>query len=159
MSDSCNPVDYNPPDLLSMEFSRQKYWSRYPLPSPGNLLNLGIEPKSPALQADFILSEPPGKPQYIVCTVLCSFASIVRLSVTLWTVAHQTLQSMGFSRQEYWSGLPCPPPGELPDPGIEPMSPALQVDSLPLSHQGIILSNTLTWAKFVKRDGFCLHVL
>jgi len=44
--------------------------------------------------------------------------------------------SMGFSRQEYWSGLPCPPPGDLPDPGIEPLSPALQTDSLPLSHLG-----------------------
>ena len=44
---------------------------------------------------------------------------------------------MGFSRQEYWSGLPCPPPGDLPDPGIEPVSPvalALQAESLPLSH-------------------------
>ena len=39
--------------------------------------------------------------------------------------------SMGFSRQEHWSGLPCPPPGDLPDPGIEPASPALQADSLP----------------------------
>ena len=49
-------------------------------------------------------------------------------SCTPWTVAHQTPLSMGFSRQEYWSGLPCPPPGALPDPGIEPtslMSPAL----------------------------------
>ena len=44
--------------------------------------------------------------------------------------------SMGFSRQVYWSGLPCPPPGDLPYPGIDPMSPALQVDSLPLSHWG-----------------------
>ena len=41
---------------------------------------------------------------------------------------------MGFPRQEYWSGLPFPPPGDLPDPGIEPSSPALQADSLPLSH-------------------------
>ena len=41
---------------------------------------------------------------------------------------------MGFLRQEYWSGLPFPSPGELPDPGIEPTSPALQTDSLPLSH-------------------------
>ena len=40
----------------------------------------------------------------------------------------------GISRQEYWSGWPCPTPGDLPDPGIEPVSPALQVDSLPLSH-------------------------
>ena len=48
--------------------------------------------------------------------------------VTLWTVARQTPLSMGFSRQEYWSGLPCPPPGDLPDPGIKPAplaSPAL----------------------------------
>ena len=44
--------------------------------------------------------------------------------------------SVGFSRREYWSGLPFPPPGDLPNPGIELKSPALQVDSLPLSHQG-----------------------
>jgi len=43
---------------------------------------------------------------------------------------------MGFSRQENWSGLPCPPPGDLPDPGIEPTSPTLQADSLQLSHLG-----------------------
>ena len=51
-------------------------------------------------------------------------------------VARQAPLSMGFSRQEYWSGLPFPPPGDLPDPGIEPTSPALQADSLPLSHWG-----------------------
>ena len=54
-----------------------------------------------------------------------------RLFATPWTVAHQAPLSMGFSRQEYWSGLPCPPPEDLPDPGIEPRSPALQADSLP----------------------------
>ena len=57
-------------------------------------------------------------------------------SVTLWTVAHQAPLSMGFSRQEYWSGLPFPSLGGLPDPGIELASPALQADSLPLSHGG-----------------------
>ena len=62
--------------------------------------------------------------------------SHVRLFETLWTVAHQAPLFMGFSRQEYWSGLPFPPPGDLPDSGIEPTSPALQVDSLPLSHLG-----------------------
>ena len=46
----------------------------------------------------------------------------IQLFVTLWTVAHQAPLCMGFSRQEYWSGLPCPPPGDLPDPGIEPSS-------------------------------------
>ena len=50
--------------------------------------------------------------------------SLVRLFVTLWTVAYQASLSMGFSRQEYWSGLPFPSPGDLPDPGIEPLSPA-----------------------------------
>ena len=47
-----------------------------------------------------------------------------------WTAAHQAPQSMGFSRQEYWSGLPLPSPGDLPDPGIEPGSPALEADAL-----------------------------
>ena len=50
--------------------------------------------------------------------------------MTSWTAAYQAPLSMGFSRQEFWSGLPCPPPGDLPDPGIEPASPALQADSL-----------------------------
>ena len=63
--------------------------------------------------------------------------SHVRLFVTPRTVACQAPLSMGFCRQEYWSGLPCPPPGDLPDPGIKsmsPVSPAFQADSLPLSH-------------------------
>ena len=65
--------------------------------------------------------------------------SWVRLFVVPWTVASQALLSMGFSGQEYWSGLLCPPPGDLPNPGIEPISPvspALQADALPLNHQG-----------------------
>ena len=56
--------------------------------------------------------------------------SYVQLFATSWTVAHQAPLSMRFSREEYWSGLPCPSPGDLPDPGIEPRFPALQVDSL-----------------------------
>ena len=56
--------------------------------------------------------------------------SRVRLFATLWTVACQAHLSMGFSRQEYWSGLPFPSPGDLPDPGIEPWSPALEADAL-----------------------------
>ena len=54
-------------------------------------------------------------------------------SATPWTVAYEAPQSMEFSRQEYWSGLPFPSPVDLPDPGIEPSSPALQADALPLS--------------------------
>ena len=50
--------------------------------------------------------------------------------------SHKAPLSMGFSRQEYWSGFSCPPLGDLPDSGIEPTSPALQADSLLLSHQG-----------------------
>ena len=50
---------------------------------------------------------------------------------TPWTVAHQAPLSMGFSRQEYWNGLPFPSPRDLPNPGIEPRSPALQADDLP----------------------------
>ena len=61
-------------------------------------------------------------------TCVLSRFSRVRLFVIPWTVARQAPLSMGFSRQEYWSGLPCPPPGDLPHPGIEPeslTSPAL----------------------------------
>ena len=57
--------------------------------------------------------------------------SHVQIFETLWTVALQAPLSLGFSRQDYWSGLPCPPLGDLPNPGIEARSPALQADSLP----------------------------
>ena len=57
---------------------------------------------------------------YCVCVLSC--LSHIQLFVTPWTVAHQAPLSMGFSRQEYWSGLPFLPPGDLPDPGIEPTS-------------------------------------
>ena len=61
---------------------------------------------------------------------LCASMSVVSDSfVTPWTVAHQALLSMEFSRQEYWSGMPFPPPGDLPDPGTKSVSPALQADS------------------------------
>ena len=56
--------------------------------------------------------------------------SCVRLFATPWTVAYQASLSMGFSTQEYWSGLPLPSPEDLPDPGIEPGSPALEADAL-----------------------------
>ena len=62
--------------------------------------------------------------------------SPVQLFVILWTVVYQVSLSMGFSRQEYWSGLPFPSPGDLPDPGIKPRSPALQADTLPSEPPG-----------------------
>ena len=70
----------------------------------------------------------------VICVLIC-----IWLIATPWTVARQAPLSMGFSRQEYWSGLSCPPPGDLPDPGIEPASPvslAWQVDLYPLSYWG-----------------------
>ena len=71
-----------------------------------------------------------------VCVLSCF--RHVQFFVALWAVAHQASLPVGFSKQEYWSGLPCPPPGDLPDPGIEPrspVSPPLQANSLPLSHR------------------------
>ena len=62
--------------------------------------------------------------------VLAHSFSRVQLRTTPWNLAHQTSPSMGFPRQEYWSGLPSPPLGNLPDPEIKPRSPALQADSL-----------------------------
>ena len=60
----------------------------------------------------------------------CSVASVMSDSAKLWAAACWALLSKGFTSQEYWSGLPCPPPGDCPNPGIEPRSPALQADSL-----------------------------
>ena len=83
------------------------------------------------------------------CRLSCF--SRVQLFVTLWTVAHQAPLSTGFSRQEYWSGLPCPSPGALLDPGIEPtslMSPALS---------GELFTTRATWEAFlINRSQECL---
>ena len=73
----------------------------------------------------------PLKQYMCVCVFSC-----VRLFVTPWTVARQAPLSVGFSQQQYWNGLLCPPPRHLPDSGIERMSPTLQVDTLLLTHQG-----------------------
>ena len=67
---------------------------------------------------------------------VCKSLSRVQLFATPWTVACQVSLSMGFSRQEYWSGLPFPSPEEFPNPGIEPWSPASQAGSLPIELQG-----------------------
>ena len=77
--------------------------------------------------------------EWSFCTQACmlSHFSCVWLFVTLWTVAHQAPLSMEFSRQEYWSGLLCPPPGDHPDPGIKPLSqasPALAGGFFTLAH-------------------------
>ena len=74
-------------------------------------------------------------------TVKVKSLSHVRLFAIPWTVVSQASLSMGFSRQEYWSGVPFPSPGDLPDPGIEPRSPALQADALPSEPRGRRPSN------------------
>ena len=79
------------------------------------------------------------------CVCVLSHFSLVWLFVTLWTVGYQAPLSMGFSRQEYWSGLPCPPPGDLPDPGIKPASlrsPALA---------GRFFTTSATWETHIKQ--------
>ena len=72
-----------------------------------------------------------------VCTrTHAKLLGYIQLFTTRWTIAHQTPLSLGFSRQEYWSGLLFLPPGNLPNPGITPGSPALQADSLPSEPPG-----------------------
>ena len=103
----------------------------------------------------FFTTEPPGKPQtplslsyFQLFHQSCSHTFVVvnyslshvQLFLAPWTIAHQAPLSMGFPKQEYWSGLPFPFPGYLSWPRIEPMSPALQLDSLPLRHPGSAFS-------------------
>ena len=118
--------------------------------SPSKLLTLGSTPSSLSTVPSYnstphlLLSQKPSTSDVIVpASVRSSYPlcvlndfSPVQLFATLWTIPLQAPLSMGFSRQEYWSGLPLPSLGDLPDPGIKPGSPALQVDSLPLSHLG-----------------------
>ena len=88
---------------------------------------------SSCMASSFFTTEPPGKPiiSYMVVVVGGNLVAKSCLTlVTPWTVACQDPLSMGFSRQEYWSGFPLPSPGNLPEPKIEPRSPALQADSL-----------------------------
>ena len=75
-----------------------------------------------------------------MCSVGVQSLSCVWLSVIPQTVAHQAPPSIEFPRQEYWSGLPLPSPGGLPDPGMEPWSPALQADSLPSEPEKLLFS-------------------
>ena len=126
-----------------MGFSRQEYWSGLPCPPPGDLPYPAIKPMSlmsPALSGGFFITSTtwealthscPGK--YLQLEVksfekgLCmcvrtQLLSHVRLFVTPWTAAHQVPQSMGLPRQEHWSGLLYPSPGDLPHPGTEPAS-------------------------------------
>ena len=111
---------------LSMEISRQEHWSGLPCLSPGYLASPGIEHTS--------LMSPTLSGRFFTISTTWEFHAMLRrfssvwLFVTPWTVAHQVPLFMGLSRQEHWSRLPCPPPGDLLDPGIKPaflMSTAL----------------------------------
>ena len=128
-----------------MRFSRQEYWSGLPFPSSRDL----PQPESPALQGDSLPTEPPGKPlgkngymymydwvpllstwnyhNFVNQLLLLLFSHWVMFNsfATLWTIAPQAPLSMEFPRQEYWSGLSFPSPRHLPEPRMEPMSPAL----------------------------------
>ena len=122
---------------LSMGFSSQIYWSQLPFPSPGDLPNPGIKPMSPILQVDSLLLSHLGSPVKecwpqmhiisfslshwpVLCYTCCakSFQSCPALCDSMDSSPLSPL-SMGFSRQEYWSELPCPSPGDLPNPGIK----------------------------------------
>ena len=145
-------MDYSSQASLFMGFPRQEYWSGLLFPPPGDLPDPEMEPRSPTLQADSLLSEPRGKPLAAAakslqsCPTLCDpidssptrlprpwdsqgkntgvgchfrlqcvkvkSLSRVRLLTTPWTVAYQSPPSMGFSRQEYWSGVPLPSLGK-----------------------------------------------
>ena len=83
--------------------------------------------------------------------------SRVQLVATPWNVAHQGPPSMGFSRQEYWSGFPFPIPGDLPDPGIKPGSPVLQADAL-LSEPPGKLRQKLRQILYVSYQAFAQQV-
>ena len=79
--------------------------------------------------------------------------------MTSWTVAHQVPLSMGLFRQEYWSGLPFPPLGDFPNPGIEPTSPALQADSLPSNRWGsLTYLEDLIYFKLSSKLTLCINL-
>ena len=84
VSDSCNPMHCSLPGFLSMEFSRQAYWSGQPIPSPGDLPDPGIESRSPALQADTLTSEPPGKHLNIALILKNKVITICKCYGSIW---------------------------------------------------------------------------
>ena len=106
---------------LFMEFFRQEYWGVLQFPPPGDLPDPGMQPMSPRLLHWQGILYTTGKPLWLFWLNAKSLQSCP-LFVTPWTVDSQDPLSMSFFRQEHWSGLPCPPSGDLPDPGNEPVS-------------------------------------
>ena len=113
-------------------------------------------PCSPRLSAS-LLAHLPLHPEAALFSVLCCAQQLshVGLFAILWTIAHQAPLSMEFSRQEYWRGLPCPPPGHLPNPGMEPRSPTLKVVSLPSEPRPSNQTDCGMWLRNEPRTGRC----
>ena len=146
----CDPMDCTIRGILQ---TRILEWVAIPFHSPGDLPNPGIEPRFPALQADSLPAEPPGKPkntgvgslsllQRIFSTqesnwgLLHCRQILYQLSYQVSPVACQAPLSVEFPRQEYWKGLPFPSPGDLPHPGVVPGSPALPAETSPSEPSG-----------------------
>ena len=103
-------------EWVAISFSRGSFW-----------LTQGSNPGFPHCRQMLYRLSHREAPKHKISVQLLSR---VRLFATQWTISHQAPLSMGFPKQEYWNGLPFPPPGDLPDTGIKPGSPALQADSL-----------------------------
>ena len=119
----CDPMTVARQAPLSMGFSRQEYWSGLLCPPPGNLLDSGIEPVSPtssALADKFFITSATWEAHQDPCAVLCLVAQSCPTLYDPMTVARQAPLSVRFFRQGYWSGLPCPPPGDLLTQGSNP---------------------------------------
>ena len=101
-------------------------------------------PQCALKEANFLTAQLLPGPAPQLCAHVLSHVSHVRLFKTPWTAAHQAPLSMGFSRQEYWSGLPFPSPVDPPNPEIEPVCSAPQVDSLPIEPPGKPISQLHT---------------
>ena len=137
MSYSLSYMDCSPQALLSTGFSQQEYWSGLPFPPPGDLPDPGIKttlPAPPAVQMDFLPPSHQGSSFPSLSEVAQSYPTIcdaMDCSLLPSSFVHGIFQA-----RVPRSGLPFPSPGDLPDPGIKPGSPALQADALPSEPPG-----------------------
>ena len=128
--------------LCQWRFFRQEYWSGLSCLPPGDLPNRGMGPRSPALQVDSLSAKTPWKPKM-------QSLSHVQLFATPWAIALQAPLSMEFSRQEYWSGLPFPSPGDLSTQGSNLGLAHCRQILYNLSHRGIFdMYSILIWQIF-----------
>ena len=159
-------------------WSRELYWKLKKLKLQKSMLRPNYQVKRNWVTINLdILSSYSRQPQcpsvnptssiHMHSCVLSCFCC-VQLSGTLWTVAYQAPLSMGFSREEFWSGLPCPPSCDLPDSGLEPTSPAapvLQVGFLLKSHWGsplvftLLFNSCLLWMWVGFNDSLLMNLM